>query len=170
MNALLSAHRFQAFSLAAILAVCGAASFAHAQTGACCIAGACTLTSQAACVGSFQGNSSCSPNPCAALGVCCRGATCNSGITSAVCTSANSAAGSSFTTAESCNASGNAKTPCCYADYNKSGSITVQDIFDFLHDWFAGSPYAKVGGNGTSGTPTVQDIFDFLAAWFTKGC
>jgi len=61
-------------------------------------------------------------------------------------------------------------TPCCEANYNKVGGITVQDLFDFLADWFAGSPYARVGGDGTGTAPTVQSLFDFLAAWFATGC
>ncbi len=57
-------------------------------------------------------------------------------------------------------------TPPCTADFNHSGSATVQDIFDYLAAWFSGNPNADfnhVGGIG------VQDIFDFLAAWFA-GC
>ena len=58
-------------------------------------------------------------------------------------------------------------TPCsCPADFNNSGSVTVQDIFDFLTVWFARGPAADING---SGTITVQDIFDFLAHWFA-GC
>jgi Zn-dependent metalloprotease len=54
----------------------------------------------------------------------------------------------------------------CPADFNGVGGITVQDIFDFLGAWFAGSPTADFNGvNGVS----VQDIFDFLGAWFA-GC
>ena len=56
--------------------------------------------------------------------------------------------------------------PQCIADFNHSGAVTVQDIFDFLAAWFAGNASADVNG---SGSVTVQDIFDFLAAWFA-GC
>ena len=107
-------------------------------------------------------------------GVCCRGATCNASVASgAACTGsliAGQLAGASFPNAASCNAGGSTTTPCCYADYNKVNSITVQDIFDYLNDWFAGSPFAATGGNGTPGTLTVQAIFDFLNAWFGGGC
>ncbi len=54
----------------------------------------------------------------------------------------------------------------CIGDHNDSGSLEVQDIFDFLGDWFAGLPRADANG---SGSLEVQDIFDFLAAWF-GGC
>ncbi len=108
-------------------------------------------------------------------GVCCRGATCNSTITSAAaCTGSlvgGQAAGAFFPTASStCNTGGSTSSPCCYADYNKVGGITVNDIFDFLGDWFAGSNFANVGGNGGPAALAVQNIFDFLSAWFAGGC
>ena len=53
----------------------------------------------------------------------------------------------------------------CTADFNGSGTVTTQDIFDFLAAWFAGSPTANING----GLLSVQDIFDYLAAWFA-GC
>ncbi|HVU63802.1 MAG TPA: PQQ-dependent sugar dehydrogenase, partial [Phycisphaerales bacterium] len=56
--------------------------------------------------------------------------------------------------------------PACPADFNASGGLDVQDIFDFLNAWFAGDPRADF--NGLGGT-SVQDIFDFLNAWFA-GC
>ena len=54
----------------------------------------------------------------------------------------------------------------CLADFNCSGSVTIQDIFDFLTAWFAKLPSADFNN---SGTVSVQDIFDFLTAWFA-GC
>ncbi len=48
------------------------------------------------------------------------------------------------------------------ADWNCNGTIEVQDIFDFLSDWFAAR-----GDFNADGTVAVQDIFDFLTAWFT---
>jgi hypothetical protein len=54
----------------------------------------------------------------------------------------------------------------CRADYNCSGAITVQDIFDFLDDWFGSDLFADFNA---SGTLTVQDVFDYLDAWFI-GC
>jgi hypothetical protein len=54
----------------------------------------------------------------------------------------------------------------CPADFNGTGGLTVQDIFDFLGAWFAGD--ARADFNGVGGI-TVQDIFDFLGAWFA-GC
>lgn len=46
----------------------------------------------------------------------------------------------------------------------------MQDIFDFLGDWFAGFPYANTGGNGSPAALQVQNIFDFLTDWFAGGC
>ena len=54
----------------------------------------------------------------------------------------------------------------CAADFNNSGAVTVQDIFDFLNAYFGNSPAADVNGQGGV---TVQDIFDFLNVYFT-GC
>ncbi len=56
--------------------------------------------------------------------------------------------------------------PSCPADFNGTGGLTVQDIFDFLGAWFSGDPRADF--NGVGGI-SVQDIFDFLGAWFA-GC
>ena len=50
----------------------------------------------------------------------------------------------------------------CPCDWNRSGAVTVQDIFDYLSAYFGGTG----DFNGTAGT-TVQDIFDFLACYFS---
>ncbi len=55
----------------------------------------------------------------------------------------------------------------CPADHNQSGAVTVQDIFDFLADYFAGNISADYNN---SGTITVQDIFDYLALYFAGVC
>lgn len=54
----------------------------------------------------------------------------------------------------------------CLADINRSGTLEVQDIFDFLGLWFAGD--CRADFNGVGGL-SVGDIFDFLSAWFA-GC
>lgn len=54
----------------------------------------------------------------------------------------------------------------CRADVNCSGTVSVQDVFDFIGFHFGGDPRADF--NGVGGI-TVQDIFDFLAAYFA-GC
>ena len=46
----------------------------------------------------------------------------------------------------------------CTADFNCSGTVSVQDIFDFLAAYFAGDMSADVNG---SGVVSVQDIFDY---------
>ncbi len=114
-----------------------------------------------------RGNAS----PCTTVtGVCCRGAICSSTITQAACVTSGTQWGASFSTASgTCNVSGNATSPCCHADYDKTGGIQVADIFAFLNDWFASSAFADFGGDGTV-TPDVNDIFDFLNAWFAGGC
>jgi hypothetical protein len=103
-------------------------------------------------------------------GVCCRGTTCNTTVAQNDCTAAAPVGALFVTTPTStCNDAGVTRTPCCYADFNKNGSLQVQDIFDFLNSWFAGSPFAKVAGDGVSGPLAISDIFDFLNAWFA-GC
>ncbi len=152
----------------------------NVTNGACCnnAAGGCTSTTQADCASgsTFQGlGTACQPNPCPQppSGVCCRGSTCTTTITTnAACHASlipGQNAGSSFAISGACNTTGTYTTPCCYANYNKLNGISVQDIFDYLQDWFAGSPFAGTGGNGTGGLST-QNIFDFLQAWFSGGC
>jgi hypothetical protein len=142
------------------------------QPGTCCDAsGSCSFVLQAACSGVFSAAGSCTPNPCPQPGVCCRGATCNTSITSAGACTASGTAGAFFATgAAACNSGAVSNSPCCYANYNKINGVTIQDIFDFLADWFAGNPYARVGSDGTPGAATIQNIFDFLSNWFAGGC
>ncbi len=54
----------------------------------------------------------------------------------------------------------------CPADFNVSGSLSVQDVFDFLSAYFGNMPSADVNHSGTLG---VQDVFDYLALYF-GGC
>lgn len=54
----------------------------------------------------------------------------------------------------------------CPADYNVDGQATVQDIFDFLIDYFSGDVRADLDASGQIG---VGDVFAFLSAYFT-GC
>ncbi|MCC6323067.1 MAG: hypothetical protein IT438_16715 [Phycisphaerales bacterium] len=56
--------------------------------------------------------------------------------------------------------------PDCPADFNNSGAVSVQDIFDFLTAYFMNDPSADVNN---SGGISVQDIFDYLALYFA-GC
>lgn len=61
---------------------------------------------------------------------------------------------------------GASERPVCSADFNGVDLVTVQDIFDYLAAWFAGSARADFNG---SGNVSVQDLFDFLSEWF-QGC
>jgi hypothetical protein len=54
--------------------------------------------------------------------------------------------------------------PYCPCDWNSSGALSVQDIFDFLGSYFSGN-----GDFNHSETSSVQDLFDFLACYFA-GC
>jgi blue copper oxidase len=54
--------------------------------------------------------------------------------------------------------------PACPPDWNRDQQLAVQDIFDFLADWFGGS-----ADFNRDGVTAVQDIFDLLNAWF-EGC
>ncbi|MBY0312252.1 MAG: hypothetical protein K2W85_09290 [Phycisphaerales bacterium] len=61
----------------------------------------------------------------------------------------------------------------CPADFNQSGTLDAQDIFEFLNAWFAGCPNTPpqpcpADFNGINGLDAA-DIFDFLNAWFA-GC
>jgi hypothetical protein len=56
---------------------------------------------------------------------------------------------------------------CCVADFNNSGTVSVQDIFDFLAAYFTGTDErADINGDTVI---SVQDIFDFLSRYFL-GC
>ncbi len=57
-----------------------------------------------------------------------------------------------------------AVTPACVADTDLSGTVTVQDIFDYIALYFAGLPRADIDG---SGTVSVQDVFEYLTAYFS---
>jgi hypothetical protein len=140
--------------------------------GACCGAGgACTQTTGVSCASDYRGdNTTCQPSPCVQAGVCCRGATCNATVAQAACVATSPAGAVFVVTSGACNAAGAYSTPCCIGDYNKVGGLSVQDIFDFLGDWFAGRTFANVGSDGSSGLLSVQNIFNFLSAWFAGGC
>lgn len=56
--------------------------------------------------------------------------------------------------------------PRCLGDFNASGAISVQDVFDYLRAFFTGDTGADV--DGADGV-TVEDLFVFLAAYFS-GC
>jgi hypothetical protein len=137
--------------------------------GACCVDTSCTVACATICTdsgGTYRGDgTTCSPDPCNPnpTGACCRGTTCLTD-TAANCTGANASFAGLGTV---CNTfAGNRTSPCCLADYNHVGGVTVQDIFDFLSAYFTQNTLADI--NGVGGV-TVQDIFDFLSAYF-GGC
>ncbi len=107
-----------------------------------------------------QAAPTCDPPTTPSIGACCSGSTC-AAVVSADCAGANQSFAGVGTT---CNAPGST-APCCRANFNQVGGLSVQDIFDFLSAYFAGSAQADFNGGGLS----VQDIFDFLAQYFA-GC
>jgi hypothetical protein len=88
-------------------------------------------------------------------GACCNGSTCTQTLAGACATASFRGVGSSCS-----------PLTCCSADYNRSGTLSVQDIFDFLAGYFAQSPAADFNRTGVL---SVQDIFDYLSAYFA-GC
>jgi len=57
-------------------------------------------------------------------------------------------------------------TDRCVGDFNTDGAVTSQDFFDFLVEFYEGSPAADVD---RSGDVTSADFFAFLSAFFA-GC
>lgn len=53
----------------------------------------------------------------------------------------------------------------CDADFDRGGSVDVQDIFAMLNAWFAGDIRADVSRDGLL---TIQDVFEFLNQWFVS--
>jgi hypothetical protein len=140
-----------------------------APTGACCLGSTCVIATDPNCAsqsGVYQGDATvCTPNPCAALamGACCSGATCTARMASA-CTGPNTIYAGDNTT---CNPSGNFTTPCCLADFNRVGGITIQDLLDFVAAYFQGDLSADFNGTGNL---TPEDIFAYMAVYFAGGC
>jgi hypothetical protein len=141
-------------------------------TQACCFSnGTCQLLTTAACAsasGSSQGpGTTCSPNLCPQpTGVCCRGTTCS--ITTSLACTAPANIGVAFSTGAACNAPGINTSPCCFADFDKSGQPSLDDLFTYLSAWFTSSPFADIGGDGTV-APNLDDVFIYLNVWFA-GC
>jgi alpha-tubulin suppressor-like RCC1 family protein len=52
----------------------------------------------------------------------------------------------------------------CRADFNRNGTINVQDIFDFLTQWFVGNTSTDYDHSGVA---TIPDLVSFLNAWLT---
>jgi hypothetical protein len=60
----------------------------------------------------------------------------------------------------------------CPGDFNGSGAVSAQDIFDFINAWFAAplpDHLINPADFNEDSAVNVQDIFDFLNAWF-GGC
>jgi hypothetical protein len=95
---------------------------------------------------------------------CCRGTTCMTNVASGSCVSQGDITAMAI---------GGACAPstlagCCYADFNKDGNPSIDDVFIYLNAWFTATPFAKVGGDGVQ-TPVIDDLFLFINLWF-GGC
>ncbi len=105
----------------------------HPTTGACGLAAAADC---AALGGSPQAVASCSPIPCLIAlptGACCEGVGCTVTVSFACFGGVWQGANTTCQPAPGVNR-------CCRADFNNSGTVSVQDIFDFLAAYFAGCP------------------------------
>lgn len=98
------------------------------------------------------------PAAVVSTGACCSGTGCS-------VSSAQSCAGAFKGVGSACDASGNPIT-CCPANFNASGGVDVQDLFDFLASYFAMDAQADYNRNGEI---SVQDVFTFIADFFA-GC
>lgn len=59
-------------------------------------------------------------------------------------------------------------TSCCPADYNNNGTVSIQDLFDYLMAYF--DPMNSTTGDfNNNSVKSTQDIFDFLFHYF-QGC
>jgi hypothetical protein len=98
--------------------------------------------------------------PAAAVttGACCTGTTCT-------VTTGQACLGSFGGVSTTCDFPGNPVT-CCPVNFNASGGVDVQDLFDFLAAYFALTPSADFNHNGDI---SVEDIFNFFADFFA-GC
>ena len=54
----------------------------------------------------------------------------------------------------------------CPADFNNSGSITVDDVFGFIQSYLRSEDLADTNSDGLN---SVDDVFGWLSAYFT-GC
>ncbi len=98
------------------------------------------------------------------VGACCQGSICT-------LTAPQACVGGFAGLSTVCNPASDV-LPCCRADFDRSGTLTAADIFDYLNAWFLGEPTAAFANDATPPmprTPTVTDLFNFLNAWFT-GC
>ncbi|MFN7020547.1 MAG: GC-type dockerin domain-anchored protein [Phycisphaerales bacterium] len=115
------------------------------------------------CQGEFAGRLTLTIESVIPSGACCRPSGC---LVTTARACAESFSGVYRGDASACTNPVNLINLCCPPDLDGGGTLTVQDLFDFLAAYFSAAPQ---GDFNASGVTTVQDIFDFLAAYFS-GC
>ena len=137
-------------------------------SGACCAQnGSCILSSQTSCTApsSFLGSgTACSAAACAAPGACCRASGCFLAPITQCAGSLSNFVGPSTTCAS---IAGGRATPCCIADYDRSGVISLNDLFSFLAAYFSGQ--TQLADTNADGRLSIQDVFNFIEV-YTTGC
>jgi hypothetical protein len=139
--------------------------------GACCdAAGVCSIALNTECTGFFVGAPTCSPIVCPSGGapaICCIGACCQgSACTISTAPSCASVAGAVFSGVGIVCGSEPNPVPCCPANFNGVGGVTVQDILDFITAWFAADTRTDFNHDGVL---APIDLLDFLTRWMS-GC
>ena len=145
-----------------------------APTGACCLtSGECQSIIQSACslpgaVWSGPGTV-CTPNPCAQP----TGACCLSGSSCAAATMPDCLSNSGTYQGDGSMCLASAAATCCPANVNHDDSISADDIFAFLDEWFGDGtgPCMQTHCHGDyddNGFVGADDIFAFLDDWFSQ--
>jgi hypothetical protein len=147
--------------------------------GACCVTvshdgnsrTACVVTTEAGCTaahGAYSGNNTtCSPTSCGqtpppARGACCIAATETAGAhctigTEAACTTASGTYGGNNSTC----ASAHCATSCA-CDWDHDGSLSVRDLFAFIHAWVGGD--ADFNSSGATDAADLHAFIDCFSA------
>jgi hypothetical protein len=129
--------------------------------GSCCSSlGDCAILTHLACgVGLWRMSGACSPGICATLGACCQGSACLA-ATAAECD--GPPAGVYHGVGSTCGPLRNLVT-CCPVNFDGMNGLAPSDLFAFLGAWFANDARADFTHDGAI---SVQDIYQYITDWF----